>query len=379
MPRDRSPTLLLIALMPIVLQSPSTEAAQLALTGLNHASALLRDLLKRNPDYLTDTIETGAFAGWLYEDNPAFENTLNLSGSRQYFERRLGRYLCLAYDSRKLFRAMEELAQAEQSDSPMNALDAEHLQEVLKKGFPRRNDIELDDTLADAGLLMRTIRDFPSAWGPGGKLLAVPKRHRVANRSPALVLAHEYAKSQTDTCYLVRSSELPDTMHELVAERYCVVVPLAAQFDESWMFHSSATNIRFEPLVFTDAPSFNEIRMMLAVQDGVMFDYEAMTGSVFRRFRAEFPVVYVTRSSCLLVSYPFQPFCVDSRYHGAHTELDIEWDLASSDSFEALIRDRHRDNLPRHMYALRSAVDLTGECVNSVAWPILPHWTREDI
>jgi hypothetical protein len=365
--------------MPVVLQSPSPEAAQLALTGLNHASALLRDLLKRNPDYLTDTIETGAFASWLYEDNPTFESTLNLSGSQQHFERRLGRYLSLANDSRKILRAMEELAQREQSDSAVNESDSRHLQEVLKKRFSRWNDAVLHDTLVDAGLLIRTIRDFTSAWASGGKLLATPKRHRVADRSPALVLAHEYAKSQTDTCYLVRSSELPDTMRELVAERYCVVVPLAAQFDESWIFHSSATNFRFEPLVFTDAPSFNEIRMMLAVQDGVMFDYEAMTGSVFRKFRAELPVVYVTRSSSLLVSYPFQPFFVDSRCHGAHTELDIEWDLASTESFEALIRDRHLDNLPRHKYAFRSALDLTGECMNAVAWPILPHWTREDV
>ncbi|CAG9263220.1 hypothetical protein [Paraburkholderia caribensis] len=230
------------------------------------------------------------------------------SGSSRYSERRLGRYLFLVNNSPKLFRAMDDLAQLEQPVSQGNALTIEYLHQVLAKLFPHWDNAELHGTGADAALLMQTFHDLHYTSRRGGILPSMAKRHRVANLSPALKLAREHAESHPDTCFLVRSSELPNTMRELVSEQYYVVVPLAAQFDESWIYHPSATNVCFDPLVFTDSPSFNDIRMMLTVKHGVMFDYEALKESVFRRFRAELPVVYISRASSTLITYPFQPF-----------------------------------------------------------------------
>jgi hypothetical protein len=365
--------------MPVILQSPTPAAAQLALAGLNHAGVLLRDLVRRNPEYLSYPVETGAFAFWLYEDNPEFTVALKESDSVRYFERRLGRYLALAERSVKLFRATEKLV--EHASSRRSAQDCanERLSQALAKTFPGWNTADVQDTVADAALVMQSLRNFEWICNSEARLALAPERHRVANLSPALMLAREQAEAQPDTCFLLHSSELPDTMRELVAERYCVVVPLAAVFDESWIFHSSTANFSFDPLVFTDAPTCNDVRMMLTAEERVMFDYEALAGSVFRHFRAELPVVYASRSSCTLVTYPIQPFRLASGFHIAHTELDIGGFFDSKESFENQVRDLHRDRLPRHAYVIRAVHDLTAENAGSVEWPILPHWTRDDI
>ncbi|TXC79110.1 hypothetical protein [Paraburkholderia azotifigens] len=278
-----------------------------------------------------------------------------------------------------LFRAMEGHAQHAASWQSAQDCANEHLNHALAKTFPGWNTADVQDTVPDATLVMRSLRDFTWTWNSEERVALAPKRHRVGNLSPALALAREHAEAQPDTCFLLHSSELPDTMRELVAERYCVVVPLAAVFDESWIFHSSTENFSFEPLVFTDAPTCNDVRMMLTAEQRVMFDYETLAGPVFRRFRAELLVVYASRSSCTLVNYPVQPFHLDCGFRIAHTELDLGGFFDSKIPFENLVRDLHRDLLPRHAYVIRAVHDLTGENAGSVEWPILPHWTRDDI
>ncbi|TXC80597.1 hypothetical protein [Paraburkholderia azotifigens] len=365
--------------MSLVLHSPNSDAANLAATGINHANTLLRNIQDRNPECLTHSIEAGAFAAWLYEDNPGFEKALTQTGSLAYFERRLGRYLSFVPDLRKIFRALEWHAGHSQPVKPENLPATMRLRLALATLLPSWNNAALDDVLADVALLTQMFPQYHHIQLDPSKVRPTPTRYRLPNLTPALELIHEQAESNPDSCFLIDASELPDSIRTLVAERHCVVIPVACAFDESWIFNSAPDNMNFHPLVFTDAPSFNDVQMMLSVQREVMFDYDALTESLFRKFRAELPVVYVSRSSGALVTYPFLPFWVDDSFHRARYELDMGGCFDSSESFENFTRSFDRNNLPRHTYVVRTVLSLTGACTKPVTWPILPHWMRDDI
>lgn len=364
--------------MPVVLSSPTPFAAQLAHAGLRHANAILTRLLHRHPSYLSYPIDVGAFSAWILADHPDFAKALINSGSANHFERRLGRYLCLAANHAKLLDALRRSAPYEQqSDWSPSAPSAQHLDHAIALVFPGWSSETRSDAFGDATLLLDALDRCKQAPKRDASTVNWTIRRRVAALSPALERARREAESTPDTCFIVSSRDLPEDMQRQVSERYCLVVPLSAIFDESWILHSRDEEFSFDQLVFTDSASFNDLRTMLTTQEGVMFDYEALQEHVFRRFRAELPIVYASKSSCVLVSHPLQPFRLEALFFCARTQFEYSWDCGSCVSFERQIQRLCRDGLPRHVYVNRAVRDLSGECSVPVDWPILRHWTLE--
>ena len=364
--------------MPVVLSSPTPFAAQLARAGLRHANTLLTRLVHRHPAYLSYPINVGAFSAWMLADHPDFAKALIDSGSANHFERRLGRYLCLAGNHAKILDALRRTSPyAERLDWSPSAPSAEHLDRAIALVFPGWSNETRSDALGDATLLLGALDRCKQAPKGGGSAVGRTIRHRVAALSPALERARQEAESTPDTCFILSSRDLPEDMRRQVSERYCLVVPLSATFDESWILHSRDEEFSFDQLVLTDSASFNDLRTMLTTQEGVMFDYEALQEHVFRRFRAELPVVYASESSCVLVSHPLQPFSLETLFFCARTQFEYSWDCGSCESFERQIQRLCRDGLPRHVYVNRAVRDLSDECSEPAYWPTLRHWTLE--
>ncbi|SDJ36614.1 hypothetical protein SAMN04487926_14538 [Paraburkholderia steynii] len=361
--------------MPVIISCPHPESTELIRHGLSHACKLLEDLRRKNNEYLDGPIDVATFICWLREDNPEFAVEIDASSLTDHFARRLGRLLCLAERLEKIATHLYESGTHESSTAAYTKLDNSAVRETLRHAFPCWSKEVIADAVDDAAIIL--FRDETRALAGCNRVTSAPlvHRHRVQELTSMLEHIRERAKSKLDTCYLISRDDVPQSLREFVLEKSAVVVPLSANLDASFIFHSKNNGVLFRELVIEEDGTPPLIPVM-GLDDGrALFDFEALRESVFRRFRAQLPILYVSKIETVLVTYPFQQFIFENTYYSAVTGLQIEWENETV-PFEVRVDQLRRTNLPRHVYVSRFVEDLSrSRPITGVVRP-LRHWAR---
>jgi hypothetical protein len=248
------------------------------------------------------------------------------------------------------------------------------VRETLRHAFPRWSEAALEDAISDATVILS--RDEARKLMEQNRVTSAPlvRRHKIQELTPTLKNIRERAKGQQDTCYLISREEVPQPLQEFISESSVVVVPLFAGLDASFIYHSTANDFMFRELVI-DEDDKPPLLPVMGVEGGrILFDFEGLRESVFRRFRSQLPVLYASQSAAVLATYPFQQFSFENRYYSAVTGLQIEWENCVV-PFEVRVDQLRRTRLPRHVYVNRFVEDLS-RCrpITGEVHP-LRHWT----
>lgn len=366
--------------MDITLPSPNETAESLIQSGLRYAVALLDTLTSRNSDYRHSRVDTGMLFTWLQEDHPSWAAELAESCCTRLFTRRLGRLLFLTQRRDQLSGHLAEITGASMpSDSDATAkLTA--VRAAVRHMLPHWSSEAVEDVLGDASLLLANPGPFPGSEA----VTRAPsvRRYIVEGLSPALETVRQLATAAPlDTCFLIAREDAPHSLQKYIHEQVAVVVPLGARFDESWIFHCQDGRPTYREIVIDDGDGPLSMPVMFGLERGrVLFDYEALREKLFRRLRAELPVMYVSSGATVLVTHPFQPFAFEDGFYAEVTNFQMGWESAANCGipFEQRVDCLRRERLPRHMYVNRFVEDLTLSPASIHTAPALRHWSLPD-
>lgn len=348
---------------------------------LHSADNILTSILDRNSNYEVDTVDVGALYAWFADDCPSTASEIEQRGLVEILAARFGRYLALWGHARGCLETMHQAARDELACRHIDSPAREHIAAALRHCFPRWPDAARLDAMDDwIQLLSLWLHRTVASHGEGIEQDVSVSRYRTEDSSAMLDLVRLEGRKSPDTAFLISPQELPETIAGKVTEDVCVAVRLTTEFDASWAFHAKASEINFQPLAFDDSPTGNELKLMLALNNGlILFEFEMLSKSVFRNFRAELPIVYVSPSSAILTTYPFNQFAMEARFFTEQTEFFESFHDSSFGSFERRIRDLNRNRLPRHVYVKTEVRSLSARDAAPslhVDIPRFQHWTR---
>ncbi|QGZ56855.1 hypothetical protein [Paraburkholderia acidiphila] len=366
--------------MDITLPSPNETAESLIQSGLRYAVALLDALTSRNSDYLNPRVNVGTFLSWLQEDHPGWAAELAESNYSKLFARRLGRTLFLAQRRDQLEQSFADTTGARLSgdSDAMERMTA--VRAAVRHVLPYWSSEAVEDVLDDASALL--VSTVPLSHGQAITRAPSVQRYIVNELSPALKAVRRQATTaRPDTCFLVPRNHAPQPLQEYIHEKIAVVVPLVASFDESWIFHCQDGRPTYRELIIDDGDGPLSMSVMFGLERGrVFFDYEALRDPLFRRLRAELPVMYVSSGATVLATHPFQPFAFEDAFYAEVTNFQMGWenDTGNNMPFQQRVDCLRRDRLPRHVYVNRFVDDLTGSPASVHTAPALRHWALPD-
>ncbi len=286
--------------MSVPLPNPDSRTTDTIRAGLNHAARLLADLCSRNSEYRDAQAGVATFLAWILDDHPSFASQLDASGVTAYFARRLGRFLFLAVNQERLKAGYEEAVGQPVARPVETAPNSGFVRAALRHALPRWSTEAVEDSIDDAIILL-------DSWKSQNEKSEIVKaqlarRYLVKELTPALQALRQRAKAvHPETCFLVSPCDAPKALRTYICEKIAIVIPLAATFDESWIFHCKDSGVSFRELVIEDAVAPPSIPVMMAFDSGrTLFDFEGLRERVFRHFRAELPVIYVSSRATVL-------------------------------------------------------------------------------
>ena len=362
--------------MPALLTRSSETEEQLVQIGLRYAAELLDTLIKHNGEYRNTRPDVATFLMWLSDDHPQFAIELGESGFTALFARRLGRFLCLAEKLDELVKVLAEAADEKALPGTDTMENKDTVRAAVQRTFPRWSSEVVGDVIDDAVILLNALEPLASTSESEVVKAPLVKRYMVNEVTPALETVRRLAKIRFDTCFLVSRNDAPEPLSKYIHEKVAVVVPLVATFDESWIFHSTDVGISYQELVIDDGNRLPSIPVMMTLDERrVLFDFEALRESVFRSLRVQLPVMYVSTSATILVTYPFHQFAFENAFYSAVTGFQIAWENPDCDQpFEQRLDRLRRDSLPHFVYVNRFVDDMTGHAVTSRPFQSFSHW-----
>lgn len=239
-------------------------------------------------------VYTFAVGDWLESDMPDVATNLLAKGlATEYFQ-----------SVRAYVRQMQS------AEHLWNGL-GHHVRELLRLETDEAQVLQLIATVVNAGGL-HIAEDEVGAWSKRVWHMVQRRDSRVEEGFDSLVLSGEInalvdsvrgCTDGYDTCYLVDTTTLPSSFHDLTNERHALVTRLP----EPWL--SVIGELKEQPgfeCFFWERGS-NAGRLALSISRAFWFDYSKMWPRM-TRFRRSIPVLYVFQECCVFVRYRFRHF-----------------------------------------------------------------------
>ncbi|WP_341317603.1 hypothetical protein WN982_40790 [Paraburkholderia sp. IMGN_8] len=153
-------------------------------------------------------------------------------------------------------------------------------------------------------------------------------------------------------------SDLPHELAQQFTERRCLVVAAKTPWDLAAAAGSADTSIGYVELAL-QSDDTNQFKAVLALDHKtLLIDFDGLRECLYQAFETEFPIIYASQDSCVMVVHPYYPHELETLLANANACLGTDWNDAGL-SFEDEIRRRLRGNLPRNVVVVTSCIDLS--------------------